>query len=63
MEKELKVKAGFRRYHSTMDHLVTLRIIAEECHNNKTDLLCCLVEFRKYFDIVPRTTFGIGWKR
>lgn len=41
-------------YHSTMDHTVMLRIIAEECHNNKTNLLCCFVDFRKSFDTVSR---------
>jgi hypothetical protein len=38
-----------------MDLLVTIRIIVEGCHNNKTDLLCCFVAFRKYFDTMPRT--------
>jgi hypothetical protein len=32
----------------------------EECHNNKTNLLCCFIDFRKYFDIVPRTNL---WNR
>jgi hypothetical protein len=58
--KRAKGQARFRGYHSTMDHLVTLRIIAKECHNNKTNLLCCFVDFRKYFDIVPRTNL---WNR
>ena len=49
-----KGQAGFRRNHSTMDSLLTLRIIAEECHNNKSSLFCCFVDFRKYFDIVSR---------
>jgi hypothetical protein len=31
-----------------------LRIIAEECCNNKTNLLCCFIDFRKYFDSMPR---------
>jgi hypothetical protein len=43
-----------------VDHLVTLRIIAEECHNNKTNLLCCSVDFRKAFDTIPRTNL---WNR
>jgi hypothetical protein len=30
------------------------RIIAE-CRNNKTNLFCCFVDFRKAFDIVPKT--------
>ena len=54
------VQAGFRRHHSTMDHLITLRIIAEECHNNKCDLFCCFVDFRKYFDTMPRNN---PWNR
>jgi hypothetical protein len=58
--KRAKGQARFRRYHSTMDHLVTLRIIVEECHNNKTNLLCCFIDFRKSFDIVPRTNL---WDR
>ena len=37
-----------------MDHLVMLRIIVEECHNDKSNLFCCFVEFRKAFDTVPR---------
>jgi hypothetical protein len=43
-----------------VDHLVTFRIIVEECHNDKIDLLCCFIDFRKYFDIVPRTNL---WNR
>ena len=38
-----------------MDHLVTLRIIAEECHNDKTDLLCCFIDFRIFFYTAPGT--------
>jgi hypothetical protein len=43
-----------------VDHLVALRRIAEECHNNKTNIKCCFVDFRKHFDIVPRTNL---WNR
>jgi hypothetical protein len=43
-----------------MDHLVTLRIIAEEFCNTKTNILCCFVDFRKAFDTVPRK---ILWDR
>lgn len=50
-----KRKACFRRNHSTMNHLITLRIIAKECHNNKYDLFCCFVDFRKTFDTMRRS--------
>jgi hypothetical protein len=51
---------GFIIYHSTLDHLVTFRIITEECRNDKTDLICCFIDFRKYFDTMPRTNL---WNR
>jgi hypothetical protein len=51
--KRAKGQVGFRIYHSTMDHLVTFRIIAEELHNTKTNFFCCFVGFRKSFDMVP----------
>jgi hypothetical protein len=47
--KRAKGQAGFRRYHSTVDHLVTFRIIVEEFCNTKTNLFCCFVDFRKSF--------------
>jgi hypothetical protein len=53
--KRAKGQARFKGYLSTRDYLVTLRIIMDECHNNKTNLLCWFVYFRKYFDIVPKT--------
>ena len=43
-----------------MDHLVTLRIIAEECRNNKSNLFCCFVDFRKAFVTVPMNNL---WNR
>ena len=52
--KWAKDQAGFRRKHSTMDHLFTLRIIAEECCNNKSDMFCCFVDFIKAFDTMAR---------
>ena len=51
--KQAKGQAGFRRQHSTMDHLIMLRIIMEECHNDKSNPFCCFVDFRKAFDMVP----------
>ena len=58
--KRGKGQAGFRRNNSTTDHLITLRIIVEECLNNKSDQFCCFVDFRKAFDIVPRNNL---WNR
>jgi hypothetical protein len=53
--KRDKGEVGIRGYHSTVDHLVTFKIIAEECCNDKNDLLYFFIDFRKYFDIMPRT--------
>ena len=58
--KWAKGQAGFRRQHSTIDHLVTLRIIVEECRNDKSNLVCCFVYFRKAFNTVPRNNL---WNR
>ena len=58
--KQAKGQAGFRKKHSTTDHLVTLRIIVEECCNDKSNLFCCFVGFRKAFDTVPRNNL---WNR
>ena len=58
--KRAKGQAGFRRQHSTTDHLITLRIIVEECCNDKSNLFCCFVDFRKAFDTVPRNNL---WNR
>jgi hypothetical protein len=52
--KREKGPDGFRRYHSTVDHIVTFRIIVEEFHNTKSNLFCCFVDFRIFFDMVPR---------
>jgi hypothetical protein len=58
--KRDKGKTGFRKYNSTMDHLFTFRIIAEEFHNTKTNIFCCFVDFRKDFDMVLRKNL---WNR
>jgi hypothetical protein len=58
--KRDKGQTGFRRYNSTMDHLFTFRIIAEEFHNTKTNIFCCFVDFRKDFDMVLRKNL---WNR
>lgn len=51
MERELKANL----YVGAIIQLwitLLLRIIAEECHYNK--FLCCLTDFRKTFDTMPR---------
>jgi hypothetical protein len=59
--KRAKGQADFRGFHSTVDRLITLRIFAEECRNNKTDLLFCFVEFRfNLLTLCLGPTFGIG---
>jgi hypothetical protein len=59
-DQRAKGQAGFRRYHSIVDHTVTFRIIAENFCNTKTNLFCCFVEFRKSFDMVLRKNL---WNR
>ena len=54
-KKRVKDKVVFMIYHSIVDHLVTLRPIVMECHNNKTNILCCFVEFRKTLDTMVKT--------
>lgn len=45
--KRAKGQAEFRRYHSTVEHLVPLRIISKECHNNKTNISCYFFNLKK----------------
>jgi len=54
-----KGQAGFRRQHSKIDHLVTLRIIMEECRNDKSNLFCCFLEFRRISIRYLEITYGI----
>ena len=58
--KQAKGQAGFRRQHSTTDHLVMLRIIVEECRNDKSNIFCFFVDFIKAFDTAPRNNL---WNR
>lgn len=37
-----------------------LRIIVEECRNDKSNIFCFFVDFRKAFNIVPRNNL---WNR
>jgi len=35
-------------------------MIAEDCHNIKSNLFCCYVDFKKAFDAVPRNNLWNG---
>ena len=61
--KRAKGQAGFRRYHSIVHHIVTFRIIAEECCNTKTNFFVVLLTLEKILTWFLGKTFGIGWKR
>jgi hypothetical protein len=53
-------QAGFRPKHSTVDHLVTLRVIMKESRLQGKTLYCCFVDFKKAFDTIPRNEL---WNR
>ena len=57
--RHAKFQAGFRIQQSTTDHLITLRIIVEECRNDKSNLFCLFVVFRKAFNTYLEITYGI----
>ena len=47
-------QAGFRPKHSTIDHLISLRVLMEESRLKGKPLFCRFVDFKKAFDMVPR---------
>ncbi|MCO5586433.1 hypothetical protein L7F22_040373 [Adiantum nelumboides] len=53
-------QAGFRPKHSTIDHLITLRVITENCRLKGQTMYCCFVDFQKAFDTIPRANL---WAR
>ena len=53
-------QADFRPKHSTVDHLVTLRVIMKESRLQWKTLYYCFVDFRKTFDIIPQSEL---WNR
>ena len=59
-QKRATGQAGFRKEHRTTDHLITLRVLMDECRLRGRTLSFCFVDFKKAFDTVPR---GGLWKR
>lgn len=53
-------QAGFRKQHSMLDHIFTLRAMIEDARFHKQKVYCCFVDFRKSFDTVPRRLKGMG---
>lgn len=53
-------QAGFRPKHSTIDHLITLKAITDNAKGKDKSILCCFVDFKKAFDMVPRDKI---WER
>ena len=51
-------QAGFRCKHSTIDHLMSLRVLMEESRLKGKTLYCCFVDFTKAFDTVCRDGLG-----
>ena len=54
-------QAGFRRDHRTVDNILILRTLIEQCNGRdknrtgqKKKLYVCFVDFKKAFDTVPR---------
>ena len=55
----MKEQAGFRKDKSCTDHIVTLRIIVEQCIEWQNSLYMNIVDFDKAFDSIDRTVL---WK-
>ena len=47
-------QVGFRKHHSTIDHLVTIQVLIEESRLRGKGLYYCFIYFKKAFDMVPR---------
>ena len=52
--KRAKGQVGFRPKHSTIDHLISLRVLMEESRLKGKNLHCCFVDFTKAFNTIPR---------
>ena len=44
-------QAGFRTSHSTMDHIVSLKVLNDLMFQSKQKLYCAYVDYEKAFDI------------
>ena len=53
-------QAGFRKHHSTTDHIFTLYSLIELLKHGKKKLFCCFVDFSKAFDSIWRVVL---WKK
>eukprot|EP00973_Karenia_brevis_P008850 1198502-Karenia_brevis.AAC.1 len=49
-------QAGFRHGYSTDDHLYTISILQEKCHEWNIPLWCATVDFKKAFDSVDHSS-------
>ena len=58
--KRARGQVGFRPKHSTVDHGIMLRHTVEKVWEDKEEVLCCFVDFKKAFDRVPRDKL---WRR
>lgn len=59
-DKRAKGQAGFRPKHFTVDHGFTLRRVIEKVWEQKSEVFCCFMDFKKVFDTVPRAKL---WER
>lgn len=53
-EKHAKKKVGFKPKHSIVDHGIILRHIIENVWEEKEEVFCHFVDFKKAFDTFPR---------
>ena len=54
-----KGQAGFRKDFRTTDNIFVLKSLIDKQKQMQENLYCCLVDFKKAFDMVPR---GLLWQ-